>query len=221
MTVSAQLALPDWVRARGMSIYQMALMGGGAAGAALWGYVAHLSSVPTSIITAAVLGPLMLLLTKRQGAGGIVDEDLTPAAPAGAAPPPVVDIEPNEGPVMVAIEYLNLIDPANARTFNAVCTRPASHGCARVPCRGDCSAIFLRWDAILNTSLTKTGLSISAAWNTLPPPILNCAIAAWTSTLVRNRRERGGISVKQSVVLALHRDADAICNRALGDITAG
>ncbi|RJG04507.1 MFS transporter [Noviherbaspirillum sedimenti] len=118
MTVSAQLALPDWVRARGMSIYQMALMGGGAAGAALWGYVAHLSSVPTSIIAAAVLGPMMLLLTKRQGAGGIVDEDLTPAAPTGAAPPPVIDIEPNEGPVMVAIEYL--IAPENARTFNAV-----------------------------------------------------------------------------------------------------
>jgi hypothetical protein len=27
LTVSAQMALPDWVRARGMSIYQMALMG--------------------------------------------------------------------------------------------------------------------------------------------------------------------------------------------------
>ena len=31
LTVSAQLALPDWVRARGMSIYQMALMGSTAA----------------------------------------------------------------------------------------------------------------------------------------------------------------------------------------------
>ena len=30
MTISAQIALPDWVRARGMSIYQMALMGGAA-----------------------------------------------------------------------------------------------------------------------------------------------------------------------------------------------
>lgn len=34
---TAQLALPDWVRARGMSIFQMALMGGMAGGAALWG----------------------------------------------------------------------------------------------------------------------------------------------------------------------------------------
>ena len=37
LTVAAQMALPDWVRARGMSIYQMALMGSTAAGAALLG----------------------------------------------------------------------------------------------------------------------------------------------------------------------------------------
>jgi MFS family permease len=42
LTVSAQMAMPDWVRARGMSIYQMALMGGAAAGSALWGQVAGL-----------------------------------------------------------------------------------------------------------------------------------------------------------------------------------
>ena len=32
LVIAAQTALPDWVRARGMSIYQMALMGGAAAG---------------------------------------------------------------------------------------------------------------------------------------------------------------------------------------------
>ena len=40
LSVSAQLALPDWVRARGMSMYQMAIMGASALGAALWGQVA-------------------------------------------------------------------------------------------------------------------------------------------------------------------------------------
>ncbi|HYF18604.1 MAG TPA: MFS transporter, partial [Ramlibacter sp.] len=45
LTVAAQMALPDWVRARGMSIYQMALMGSTAAGAALWGQVATWSSI--------------------------------------------------------------------------------------------------------------------------------------------------------------------------------
>ncbi len=37
LTVAAQQAMPDWVRARGMSIYQMALMGGAAAGSLVWG----------------------------------------------------------------------------------------------------------------------------------------------------------------------------------------
>ena len=40
LTMSAQMALPNWVRARGMSIYQMALMGGAAIGSMLWGQVA-------------------------------------------------------------------------------------------------------------------------------------------------------------------------------------
>ena len=43
--VSAQMALPNWVRARGMSIYQMSIMGGTAAGAALWGQVASMVGV--------------------------------------------------------------------------------------------------------------------------------------------------------------------------------
>ena len=46
LTVAAQMALPDWVRARGMSIYQMALMGSTAAGAALWGQVATWTERP-------------------------------------------------------------------------------------------------------------------------------------------------------------------------------
>jgi MFS family permease len=118
LTVTAQLALPDWVRARGMSIYQMALMGGSAAGAAIWGYVANLSSVPASVMSAALLGPCLLLLTRHRGAGGRIDEDLTPATPTGAAPSPVIDIGANDGPVMVTIEYL--IDPESAHAFNAV-----------------------------------------------------------------------------------------------------
>jgi MFS family permease len=63
LTVAMQLALPDWVRARGMAIYLMAVMGGGAAGAAWWGYLAALASVPASILAAAVLGPVAFMLT--------------------------------------------------------------------------------------------------------------------------------------------------------------
>ncbi len=78
LTVAVQLALPDWVRARGMAIYHMAVMGGSAAGAALWGYLAAISSVQASIAAAAALGPIVFLLTKRYGVGGNLDEDRTP-----------------------------------------------------------------------------------------------------------------------------------------------
>jgi MFS family permease len=74
LTVAMQLALPNWVRARGMAIYLMAVMGGSAAGAALWGYLASVSSVQASILTAAVLGPMVVLLTRHHGAGGDPDE---------------------------------------------------------------------------------------------------------------------------------------------------
>lgn len=118
LTVAAQMALPNWVRARGMSIYQMALMGGSAAGAVVWGSVASASSVPAAIIAAAVLGPVVMLLTPRLSVGGMVDEDFSPAQAGGHAPEPMIDIAPDEGPVMVTVEYM--IDPARAAEFSAV-----------------------------------------------------------------------------------------------------
>lgn len=118
LTLAAQMALPNWVRARGMSIYQMALMGGSAAGAALWGQVASWSSVPASIVAAAVAGPLVLALTRRLTVDGGEDDDLSPARPGSAAPTPIVEPLADDGPVMVTVEYL--IDPARADDFMAV-----------------------------------------------------------------------------------------------------
>lgn len=118
LTVAAQMALPNWVRARGMSIYQMALMGGMASGAAMWGYIAGQTSVPISVCTAAALGSLAMLLTPRLSAGLTYDEDMRPARVESSAPEPAIAIRPNEGPVMVTVEYL--IDPDRADDFNAI-----------------------------------------------------------------------------------------------------
>jgi MFS family permease len=52
VTVAAQLSLPDWVRARGMSMYQMSIMGSAALGAVIWGKIADWTSVPTSLAIA-------------------------------------------------------------------------------------------------------------------------------------------------------------------------
>jgi quinol monooxygenase YgiN len=105
------------VRARGMSVYQMALMGGSAAGSLLWGQVAGMASVTTAVVGAAIAGPLALLATRRVSVEGTGDEDFTPAQPA-SAPEVAVNVAPDDGPVMVTVEYQ--IDPARADDFNRI-----------------------------------------------------------------------------------------------------
>jgi MFS family permease len=118
LAVSAQLALPNWVRARGMSVYQMALMGGGGIGAAIWGQVATFTDVRTSLVIAAVGGVLLMLAVCRYSPRGVADaEDLTPSS-AWKAPDMPPGVQGHDGPVMTTIEYL--IDPARADDFMAV-----------------------------------------------------------------------------------------------------
>jgi MFS family permease len=120
LTVSAQTALPDWVRARGMSIYQTALMGGSATGSVLWGQVAEATDVRWAIVGAALFGVSALLLTRRVSVERETEIDYTPAT-VRSLPQPVVPIAPDEGPVMVTIEYV--IDPARAAEFSSIMQR--------------------------------------------------------------------------------------------------
>ena len=117
LSVSAQLALPDWVRARGMSIHQMGIMGGSAAGAAIWGQVAGLTSVRDSLVAAAASGLVTLVLARRLTLSGIAEEDFTPSNTL-ALPTATLAFEPSAGPVLVTIEYR--IDPARAAEFRDV-----------------------------------------------------------------------------------------------------
>ena len=121
LSVSAQVALPDWVRARGMSIYQMSLMGGAAAGSLLWGQVASMTDVRTAVLAAAATGLLLLLATRRLSVEGGADIDFTPASAGGLAPEPAQAVNPEAGPVMVTVEYQ--IDPAQAAAFAEVMQR--------------------------------------------------------------------------------------------------
>jgi MFS family permease len=120
LTVAAQQAMPDWVRARGMSIYQMALMGGSAFGALLWGQVAGLSSVRSAVLASVAFGVLVLLLTRRLSINWTAELDFSPAR-IGAVPEPAFEIGPEEGPVMVTLEYQ--IEPARAAEFAQVMER--------------------------------------------------------------------------------------------------
>lgn len=114
LSVSAQTGLPDWVRARGMAVFQMGIMGGSALGAAVWGQVATVSSLQASLLLAAASGVLSLLLTRRRLPDIGIEEDLTPSR---ALRPPQAST-PLRGRVMVHIEYL--IDPRQSEAFLAL-----------------------------------------------------------------------------------------------------
>ena len=115
LSVSAQISLPDWVRARGMSMYQMAIMGATAVGAAVWGQVATWSSVPVALGLGAASGSAAMALAMRRWPDHGVMED---PRPAGAQPRPSVSEPPESGHVLVTIEFQ--IDPARAPAFRAL-----------------------------------------------------------------------------------------------------
>jgi MFS family permease len=114
LNVSAQLALPDWVRARGLSIFITVFFGAMTLGSLIWGQLASLLGIPTTLAIAAagaLLGALVTFRWKLQQGAAL---DLSPSA---HWPEPLVarNVEPDRGPVMVTIDYR--IEPENAAAF--------------------------------------------------------------------------------------------------------
>ena len=117
LTVASQLSLPDWVRARGMSIYMMTMMAAVSASAALWGQVASSIGVPWTFVAAAATGIALWLSIGRLHALTDESQDLTPARIL-KEPVPAFPVEHQMGPVMVTVDYR--IDPARAADFAAL-----------------------------------------------------------------------------------------------------
>jgi MFS family permease/quinol monooxygenase YgiN len=111
---AAQTAAPAWARARALSIYMLVFMGGMAVGSAAWGAVAARFGVVTAL-TCAALG-LIIGITASWRYRLIGGDDLS-LAPSAHWPEPVVVLEPKpeQGPVLVQVEYR--IDPDQAREF--------------------------------------------------------------------------------------------------------
>ncbi|MDI5940189.1 MFS transporter, partial [Micromonospora sp. DH15] len=105
-TVNAamQLFLPGWVRARGLSVYQMVFAGGQALGALAWGALGELAGLVTALAVAgaamAVAALTVPLWPLRDTRG--VDRD-----PAVYWPEPhlTLDAHPRTGPVLVTVSY--------------------------------------------------------------------------------------------------------------------
>jgi MFS family permease len=104
LSTASQLSLPNWIRARGISFYQMSLMGGSALGAFVWGKITNLTDVTTGVIVGAIFGIIALALVRNHRIHGHESEDLTPVCPI-ERPHPSRDIDPQEGPVMISVEY--------------------------------------------------------------------------------------------------------------------
>ena len=106
LNVSAQTALPNWVRARGLAITLMVFFGSMSAGAACWGQVATATSTPAALLIAAAGAVLAIPLTWRAKLGQGEALDFTPAM---SWPEPVVsedmDTAHDRGPVLVTIRY--------------------------------------------------------------------------------------------------------------------
>lgn len=124
LSVAIQTRLPDWVRARGMSIYQMAIMGASASGAAIWGQIATWTSVTLSLCVAAVTSVLAMSLINRWRPDSGDSDDLSPRRvlprPETQVPPPA------HGHVMVTIEYR--VDPARADEFRQLMLEEGRRG---------------------------------------------------------------------------------------------
>ena len=116
LNVSAQTALPNWVRARGLAIFMMVFFGSMAAGSTLWGQVATIASVDFALLVAAIGVLVAIPLTWRARLGQGEDLDLSPSSywPAPAVDDGIDDVA-DRGPVMITIEYE--IDPRDEASF--------------------------------------------------------------------------------------------------------
>jgi MFS family permease len=113
LNVSAQLALPEWVRGRGLAIYVTVLFGAMTLGSVAWGAIAGAAGLPVAHFLAALGALLAIPLTwhfKLQTGAGL---DLTPSM---AWPAPIVagDLEERAGPVMIAVEYIVAVKDRDA-----------------------------------------------------------------------------------------------------------
>ena len=113
LNVSAQLSLPEWVRARGLAVFFMILFGSLAFGSAVWGQIASLIGIPAALKIAAAGSILAIFATWRWKLPQGGEVDFTPSG----LPEPVIagPIEGERGPVMITVEYK--IDTKNTDAF--------------------------------------------------------------------------------------------------------
>lgn len=114
LQIAAQTAVPQWVRARALSLYIVVFSAGMAAGSLGWGWLAQAFGTPPALVVAAAGTVLAAIVGARFRLGDAARVNVTPS---GHWPQPVVgpDLHDDRGPVLVTIEYR--VDPARRQDF--------------------------------------------------------------------------------------------------------
>ncbi|MDX2263404.1 MAG: MFS transporter [Hyphomicrobiales bacterium] len=122
LNISAQVALPNWVRARGLSIFLMVFFGSMTLGSLIWGNLASFVGIPTTLLvaTAGALLAMPLTIGSKLNQGEMLN-----LAPSMHWPTPIVVAEQSNdrGPVAIQIAYE--IDAADKDRFLALLSRLA------------------------------------------------------------------------------------------------
>jgi predicted MFS family arabinose efflux permease len=104
LNLSAQMALPDWVRGRGLAIYIMVFFGAMSVGSALWGQLAAWFGLLNTHEIAAATMLLAMAATWHWKLQHSATIDLTPSGD-WPMPQALQLYEAGDGPVMVTVEY--------------------------------------------------------------------------------------------------------------------
>lgn len=114
LNVSAQVALPEWVRGRGLAVFVSVFFGCMSLGSVFWGEAGALAGVSPALLVAAAGAVVAIPLSwrwKLQTGAGV---DFSPSM-HWPAPITTHEVEQDRGPVLVTVEYR--IDPKNRAPF--------------------------------------------------------------------------------------------------------
>ena len=112
--ISAQVALPEWVRGRGLAVFQTVFFGALTLGSVIWGEVGSVAGVTPALLLAAAGASVAIPVSWRWKLQTGSDVDFTPSM-HWSAPITIHEVEHDRGPVLVTIEYR--IDPKNRGPF--------------------------------------------------------------------------------------------------------
>jgi predicted MFS family arabinose efflux permease len=116
LIVSAQMALPEWVRGRGLAIFLTVYFGAMTVGSAIWGKLASVEGLSTTLYVAAAGAFVGMIATAGRRLQTAAALDLTPSM-HWRSPDLVQAVDDDQGPILVTVDYK--IDPKDKGPFLA------------------------------------------------------------------------------------------------------